>query len=93
MSTEINENVRKILIGNILLRGLLFQKKRREKMRKTQQIPSMILLDSTSACNLECIGCWAKNYSRSDSLSYELMDRIIEGGKKSSLYHGFLERR
>jgi MoaA/NifB/PqqE/SkfB family radical SAM enzyme len=55
-------------------------------MRKMQQIPSMILLDPTSACNLECIGCWAKDYSRSDSLSYELMDRIIEEGKKINVF-------
>ena len=86
MKSEVNENSRKKLIGNLFLRGMLFHKKQREKLRRHQQIPSMILLDPTSACNLECKGCWAKDYSKTDSLSFNLLDRIINEGKKIKVF-------
>jgi MoaA/NifB/PqqE/SkfB family radical SAM enzyme len=86
MKTVINENARKKLIGNLFLRGMLFPKKQREKLRQKQQIPSIILLDPTSACNLECRGCWAKDYSKTDSLSFDLLDRIIREGKRIKVF-------
>ena len=43
-------------------------------------------MDPTSACNLECIGCWANDYAKTDSLSFELMDRIIREGKELAAY-------
>ena len=86
MSQEINANARKKLIGNFLLKSMLLPKKRREKLRRKQAIPSIILLDPTSACNLSCTGCWAKDYSKTDSLSYELLDRIIREGKEIKVF-------
>jgi MoaA/NifB/PqqE/SkfB family radical SAM enzyme len=86
MRTELNKNARKKLIGNFLLKASLFQKGRREEMRKEQQIPSIILMDPTSACNLDCTGCWAKDYKKTDSLSFELLDRIIQEGKKINVF-------
>ncbi len=49
-------------------------------------VPWAILMDPTSACNLNCIGCWAAEYDKSSSLSYELMDRIITEGKDLGIY-------
>jgi MoaA/NifB/PqqE/SkfB family radical SAM enzyme len=43
-------------------------------------------MDPTTACNLDCIGCWAAEYDKGDSLSYELMDRIIREGKEIGTY-------
>ena len=79
---EINENARKKIIGNLLLKGLLFPKKQREKLRRQQQVPYIVLLDPTSACNLHCLGCWSRDYDTTNSLSYELIDRIIREGNK-----------
>lgn len=45
-------------------------------------VPWAILLDPTSACNLKCTGCWAAEYSKSSSLTYETMARIIKEGKE-----------
>lgn len=65
-------------IGNQHLRDL------REQYQ--MNIPWTILIDPTSACNLHCIGCWAAEYKRTDSLSFELIDRIITEGKKLGIY-------
>jgi len=43
-------------------------------------------MDPTSACNLKCIGCWAGQYDKHDSLSLETLDRIIREGKQLGIY-------
>ncbi len=45
-------------------------------------IPWIILLDPTSACNLNCKGCWAAEYGHSLNLSYEDMSSIVKQGKE-----------
>lgn len=44
-------------------------------------VPWAILLDPTAACNLKCTGCWAAEYGKNSSLSYETMARIVKEGK------------
>ena len=42
-------------------------------------VPWIVLMDPTSACNMHCTGCWAAEYGHKQSLSYEAMDiDIIE---------------
>ena len=55
-----------------------------EEMREKYQcnIPWIILMDPTSACNLHCIGCWAAEYGYKQNLSFETMDRIVTEGKE-----------
>jgi len=40
-------------------------------------IPWLILMDPTSACNMHCTGCWAAEYGHKQSLTYEQMDKVI----------------
>lgn len=49
-------------------------------------VPWAILIDPTSACNLKCTGCWAAEYNTSTSLSFELLDRVINEGKELGIY-------
>lgn len=86
MKTELNENVRKKFIANFLIKANLLLNKKREKLREEGQVPFTILMDPTSACNLQCLGCWAKDYTKVDSMSYEVLDRIIKEGKEIGIY-------
>lgn len=43
-------------------------------------IPYIILLDPTSACNLKCKGCWASEYGNRSSLTYDEMESIVSQG-------------
>lgn len=54
------------------------------KMREVHQcnIPWLILMDPTSACNLHCTGCWAAEYGNKLNLSYEEMSGVISQGKE-----------
>lgn len=60
------------------------QNKLREKYNCN--IPWAILMDPTSACNLQCTGCWAAEYGNKLNLSFEEMDDIINQGKELGVY-------
>ena len=45
-------------------------------------IPFNILFDPTSACNLNCKGCWSAEYGHKQNLSLEEMQSIVSQGKE-----------
>lgn len=58
------------------------------QMRKEHDcnIPWLILMDPTSACNLHCTGCWAAEYGNRLNLTYEELDSVITQGKELGIY-------
>ncbi|QRN86797.1 radical SAM protein [Clostridia bacterium] len=82
--TEVDPHVRNTLIYNIGIHAGIEGAKELNIARKKydRNIPWAILMDPTSACNLKCIGCWAAEYKKTDSMSYELLDDIIKQGKE-----------
>ncbi len=44
-------------------------------------IPFLILMDPTSACNCKCKGCWAAEYGHLSSLTYDEMAGVVTQGK------------
>ena len=59
------------------------------KKRYGCNIPWIILMDPTTACNLHCTGCWAAEYGNRLNLSYEEMDKVITEGKALGI-HAYL---
>lgn len=49
-------------------------------------IPWLILMDPTSACNMHCTGCWAAEYGNKLNLSFDEIDDIIRQGKEMGIY-------
>ncbi len=45
-------------------------------------IPWVVLLDPTSACNLKCKGCWAAEYGYRSNLTLDEMRKIIRESKE-----------
>ncbi len=43
-------------------------------------IPYIILLDPTSACNLKCKGCWSAEYGNKNNLTPDEMESIVSQG-------------
>lgn len=66
------------------LLGIPQQKKVAEELGV--DVPWAILLDPTSACNLNCTGCWAGKYGKSDSLDIDTIDRVISEAKEMGIY-------
>lgn len=54
---------------------------RRNRDELKCNIPWVILLDPTSACNLKCKGCWAAEYGYKSNLTLDEMRKIIRESK------------
>jgi MoaA/NifB/PqqE/SkfB family radical SAM enzyme len=86
--TEINPYVRQKMVTNFVINNWLIgvpqKKKKIEELGVN--IPFTILIDPTSACNLRCEGCWAGAQVKHDTLSFELLDRILTEAKELGIY-------
>ncbi|ACL70359.1 radical SAM protein [Halothermothrix orenii] len=86
--TEIAPSYKEGLVMNFFINsgllGIPYQFKMAEKLGV--DVPWTILIDPTSACNLNCTGCWAGKYSKSDRLEFEVIDRIITEAKELGIY-------
>ncbi|MCF0228829.1 MAG: radical SAM protein [Parasporobacterium sp.] len=49
-------------------------------------IPWVVLIDPTTACNMNCKGCWAAEYGHQLSLTYDEIDDVIEQGKDFGMH-------
>ena len=82
--TDIDDGVRMRFFENYIINtgmiGIHRQNENREKYNCN--IPWAILLDPTSACNLNCVGCWAAEYGNRLNLSFGILDNIISQGKE-----------
>jgi len=54
---------------------------RRKREELKCNIPWVVLLDPTSACNLKCKGCWAAEYGYRSNLTLDEMKKIISESK------------
>lgn len=85
---ELSSNTRKKALINFFMysavMGLPIRDKNKEK--HNCNVPWTILLDPTSACNQKCIGCWAAEYNKHDSLDKKIINKIINEGKDLGIY-------
>ncbi len=85
---ETDPRVLKTAALNLGFEAFLHGTKTIRKMRKIHDcnVPWLILMDPTSACNLHCTGCWAAEYGSRLNLTFEEMDHVIEQGKELGIY-------
>lgn len=62
------------------LKGTKTVRENREKYNCN--IPWLILMDPTSACNLRCKGCWSAEYGHKLNLSLQDMQSVVSQGKE-----------
>ncbi len=75
-------------VANFAVNAFFASASKRERIMKREgcNIPSVILMDPTTSCNLHCTGCWAADYRKSSNMDYATLDRIITEGKKLGIY-------
>ncbi|MDD3807927.1 MAG: radical SAM protein, partial [Candidatus Marinimicrobia bacterium] len=85
---DIDKNTRRMLLENFAINSSILGTPHRRKMMEQEEcnIPWAILMDPTSACNINCIGCWAAEYGKQLNLDLETLDRIIREGKELGIY-------
>ena len=76
------------LFETIVVDGSLIGSPIREKKRKENNcnIPWLILMDPTSACNLKCTGCWAAEYGHTMSITLDEMENVIQQANDLGCY-------
>lgn len=86
--SETDSHVLKTAALNLGFEAFFHGTKTIRKMREVHQcnVPWLILMDPTSACNLHCTGCWAAEYGNRLNLTFEEMDHLIEQGKALGIY-------
>lgn len=86
--TDIDNGVRRKLFENFLVNATAIGEKRQNKANEKNgcNIPWAVLLDPTSACNLNCIGCWASEYGNQMNMDYSTIDNIIIQGKELGIF-------
>lgn len=85
---EIDPHVLKTAALNLGYEAFFHGTKTIRKMREVHQcnVPWLILMDPTSACNLHCTGCWAAEYGNKLNLTFVEMDNLIKQGKELGIY-------
>ncbi len=73
----------KSLISFLTVDGVMFVPQRLLLNRKYKTVtPRLLLIDPTSRCNLNCIGCWSADYKVNSDLSYEKLDELTGDAHK-----------
>ena len=85
---EVDPKVLKTMALNLGFESFLYGTKTIRKMRVKYDcnVPWLILMDPTSACNLHCTGCWAAKYGNKLNLTFEEMDNVVKQGKELGVY-------
>lgn len=85
---ELDPGVRRTFFQNFITNASLKGSAVQEDKAKENNcnIPWAILLDPTTACNLNCTGCWAAEYGHQYNLSLEDIDSIVRQGKELGTY-------
>ncbi|MBE6994898.1 MAG: radical SAM protein [Ruminococcaceae bacterium] len=85
---ELDPNVIRMTALNLGYQASYLGTKTIRKRRLLHQcnVPWLMLLDPTSACNRHCTGCWAAEYGHRLSLTYDELDSIITQGKELGIY-------
>ena len=86
--SDIDTHVRRALFRNFVINATIvgYRQQNEAKEKFDCNIPWAILMDPTSACNLNCIGCWAAEYEYNQNLTLETWDSIIRQGKAMGTY-------
>jgi len=85
---SLSPNCRDKFIENGFINAAIIGRKKRNAMQKklSLYVPLFFAISPISACNLHCIGCYAHEYTKGESLSFELVDRVLTEAKELGIY-------
>ncbi|MCE5201635.1 MAG: radical SAM protein [Synergistaceae bacterium] len=86
--SDIDPKVRKTIFRNFLLNSAIagFNRRTESEKKYNCNVPWAMLIDPTSACNLNCVGCWAAEYDHALNMDFTTLDSIVTQGKELGTY-------
>lgn len=81
--TEVSPPVLKKLAKTFFIDALMESERIRDKFEKENGFrpPFTMIIDPTSRCNLNCLGCYAGKYKKGPELPFEVIDRVLSEAK------------
>ncbi|MDF2985975.1 MAG: putative Fe-S oxidoreductase [Eubacterium sp.] len=85
---DIDEGIRRSIFENLVINSSLKWGDLSDELQEKHNcnIPWAVLMDPTSACNLQCTGCWAAEYGNKLNMTYEELDSIIRQANRLGTY-------
>jgi len=85
---SLSKNCRNKLIKNLLINNIIVGAKKRSEILKKEGFkpPFFFVISPTARCNLNCVGCYAGDYTKKDDLSFGLIDRVLKEAKELGIY-------
>lgn len=85
---DIDDDIIEKFLCNFIINSAIkgISKNHEVKAKEGCGAPWAIVMDPTTACNMQCTGCWAADYGKSLNLGFDLMDKIVTEGKEIGYY-------
>lgn len=85
---DVDPKVLKMFLLNVFFESGLtgYKQSKVNKEKYGINMPWLILIDPTTACNMHCTGCWAAEYGHKQNLSFEVMDKVLTEGKELGIH-------
>jgi len=85
---DLNPKVRRQLVDSLIIKGTLTAPRIRHALERKLGFypPSTIVISPTMNCPLRCYGCYAAEYKKEDSLTFEEVDRVINEAKELGIH-------
>lgn len=78
-----NKNCQEKILEVLAFKGLIDNQEIRDRMFRNGLPPLYtVLISPTMRCNLNCAGCYARNYAKKDDLPSETLDKIVREAKE-----------
>jgi MoaA/NifB/PqqE/SkfB family radical SAM enzyme len=86
--TQLSPRMRASLIRTLFVKETLLGPAKRHALESVLGYypPTAMVISPTMNCPLRCYGCYAGSYDKTEELSFEEVDSIIEQGKEIGLY-------
>lgn len=85
---ELSNECRKKLINNLIINAVIIGAQHRSKIESEEGFrpPFFFVISPTMRCNLNCVGCYAGEYTKEDDLPFEVIDRVLKEAKELGIY-------
>ena len=86
--SDLNPTCKRKLIKNFFVNAIFkgVTKSKEYQERYGFNPPWFLVLSPTMRCNLNCVGCSTRRYTKQDDLSIELIDKILNEAKEMGIY-------
>ncbi len=83
ISKNLNPHCRDKLMNNLFINAILTGIHRSKEFERREGFtpPWLIVLSPTMKCNLNCVGCSTREYTKDEDLPLELMDKVLSEAK------------